>query len=459
MLIAVEDINATKKRIRIEIPSDVIEKEIGDSLEKVKQKAKIPGFRPGRSPINLIEKRFGKEVEAEVLDKVIPEYYRKALKEAELIPVTAPIFDKELDFKRNNPLNLSFTIEVMPKIDNLNYENIKIKDIPVVVDEAEIEDYLKRLQEEKAIYEVAEKEVELDDLVTFDYSDCKIIGEANPPSIKEEILKIGNEIFPPDVMERVMGKKKGDIVEFTTTFNEICESKILAGKTADVKFVIKEIKKKNLPAIDDEFAKDVGFENIPEMREKIKEKIYAAKKEHIKRIQKARIVNQIIQSNKFEVPEALLQKEMESLIIEESMTDSRQDTTLLNPPLVRATPLIPPLVRGEFKGDDAGSLEAEKKDLENLRTELRNKAVKNVQASIIIDAIGKKEGITVTDDEVNERVSLIAQRLSATLKAVKNFYRYKEGSLEGLRHSIFEDKVMDLLLSKAIIEGVDISTP
>jgi trigger factor len=430
LLKSVEDIKATKKRLRIEIPADVIEKEISDSLEKLKHKAKIPGFRSGMAPINLIEKRFGKEVEAEVLDKVIPEYYSKALKEAELIPVTMPVFDEEIDFKRNNPLNLSFTIEVMPKIENLNYENIKIKDIPAVVDEAEIDAYLKRLQEEKVIYEVAEKEVELDDLVTFEYSDCKIIGEENPPSIKEEVLKIGNEIFPPDIMERVMGKKKDDIVEFTTTFNEVCKSKVLAGKTADMKFVIKEIKKKNLPAIDDEFAKDVGFENISEMRENVKEKIYAAKNEHIKRIQKAEIVSKIIESHNFEVPDVLASKEMESLMMQESLSQKEPKETI-----------------SEMK-----SPEQEKKDFENLHADMGNRAVRNVQASIIVDAIGRKEGITVSDDELKDRVSLIAQRLSATPEAVMNFYKYKEGSLEGLKHSIFEDKVMDLLLSKAVIE-------
>ncbi len=435
MNIDVEDIKTTKKRLKIEIPADVIEKEISNSLEKLKHKAKIPGFRSGTAPINLIEKRFGKEVEAEVLDKVIPEYYTKALKEAELIPVTTPVLEKEIDFKRNSPLNLSFTIEVMPKIENLNYENIKIKDIPVVVDEADIEDYLKRLQEEKVIYEVAEKEVELDDLVTFDYSDCKIIGEENPPSVKEEVLKIGNEIFPPDIMERVMGKKKDDIVEFTTTFNEICKSKVLAGKTVDMKFVIKEIKKKNLPAIDDEFAKDVGFENISEMREKIKEKIYAAKKEHIKRIQKAGIVSKLIESHNFEVPDILVSKEKESLMMEESLSQKEPKETI----------------------SETKSPEQEKKDFENLQADMGNRAVRNVQASIIVDAIGRKEGIMVTDDEIKDRVSLIAQRLSATPEAVVNFYKYKEGSLEGLRHSIYEEKVMNMLLSKAIIEPPEVA--
>lgn len=437
MLKSVEDINTTKKRLRIEIPSDVIEKEIGNSLEKVRQKAKIPGFRPGRAPINLIERRFGKEVEAEVLDKIIPEYYSKALKEAELMPVTTPVFDEKIDFKRNNPINLSLTVEVMPKIENLSYENMKVEDIPVSVDDAEVEDYLKKLQGEKAIYEVSEKEIDTDDLVSFEYVDAKIAGEENAAALKEQISKMGNEILPPDIMEKMIGKKKDDIVEFATTFNGDCKSKELAGKIIDMKVAIKEIKKKNLPEIDDEFAKDLGFENIPEMKEKIKEKIFAVKKEHIVRIQKAIIVNKILEAHSFEAPETLVRRELESLMMHESLSQREaKETTSI-----------------------AGSPEEEKvvasrsqEDLEKLQTELKDKALKNVQASLIIDAIGQKEGIAVTDDEVNERLSLIAQKLSATPEAVKNFYHYKEGSLEGLRHSIFEDKVMDMLLSKAIIE-------
>ncbi len=437
MLKSVEDINTTKKRLRIEIPSDVIEKEIGNSLEKVRQKAKIPGFRPGRSPINLIERRFGKEVEAEVLDKIIPEYYSNALKEAELMPVTTPVFDEKIDFKRNNPINLSLTVEVMPKIENLSYENMKVEDIPVSVDDAEVEDYLKKLQGEKAIYEVSEKEIDTDDLVSFEYVDAKIAGEENAAALKEQISKMGNEILPPDIMEKMIGKKKDDIIEFATTFNGDCKSKELAGKTIDMKVAIKEIKKKNLPEIDDEFAKDLGFENIPEMKEKIKEKIFAVKKEHIVRIQKAIIVNKILEAHSFEAPETLVRRELESLMMHESLSQREaKETTSI-----------------------AGSPEEEKvvanrsqEDLEKLQTELKDKALKNVQASLIIDAIGQKEGITVTDDEVNERISFIAQKLSAIPEAVKNFYHYKEGSLEGLRHSIYEDKVLDMLLSKAVIE-------
>jgi trigger factor len=428
LLKSVEDISATKKRFRIEIPSEVVEKEIGESIEKLRQKAKIPGFRPGRVPVNIIEKRFGKGVEAEVLDKIIPEYCGKAFKEAEFTPAGMPVFDEKLDYKRNNPVNLSFTVEVMPRIENLDYDNIKIKDIPVVVDDKEVEDYLERLRQEKAVYEVSEKEVDTDDMVSFDCVDAKIVGQENVPSVKDDISKMGNEILPPDIMEKMIGRKKGDIVGFTTTFREDCESKKIAGKTVDIKVTIKEIKKKKLPAIDDEFAKDLGLENISEMKEKIKEKILAVKKEHAARMQKAQIVNQLMESREFEVPESLLKREIESLIIEQSTSETKE------------------------MAPAAGETEHGKEDEKELQDGLRQKALNNVRASIVVDAIGQKEGIMVTDDELKNRIFAMAQRLSTSPENVVNFYKYKEGSLEGLRHTIFEDKVLDLLLSKAFIE-------
>lgn len=440
MLKSVEDINTTKKRIKIEISSDVIEKEIGGSLEKLRYKVKFPGFRPGKAPINLIKKRFGKEVEAEVLDKIIPEHISNAIREADLKPITMPVLDEEFEFKRNNPINLSFTVEVLPRIENLEYENIKIKDIPVTVEESDIEDTLKRLQDQKAVFEVADKAAEMDDLVTFEFVDSEIVGGEHDPSVKELISKMGNEIFPYDIMEKVIGKQKGDIIEFTTTFDET-KSKELAGKTANVKVKISEVKKKSLHAIDDDFAKELGYTNISELKEKIKEKIYSAKKAQVQKLQKAEIINKILETTHFEVPETLLNKELDSIILEKSLSESKQDKESLD---IKAETLQATA--------EADSLEKEKEVIDNPEAKLKQKALEHVQASIIVDAIGQKEGITVTDDEVNERISSLAKRLSASPEAIRNFYMYKQGSLEGLRQSIYEEKVLDILLSKTTIE-------
>lgn len=438
MLKAVEDINQTKKRLRIEIPSDLIEREIKNSLEKLRHTVKIPGFRPGKAPVNLIEKRFGKQVEAEVLEKVVPEQLGNAIREAAIDPVTMPVLEEEFDYKRNNPLAFAVTLEVKPKIENLAYENITVKDIPVNVEESDVEDALKALQNKKAVFEVADKLVEMDDFVSFEYVDSEIAGGEDISSVKETISKMGNEILPLDIMEKVIGKQKGDIIEFATTFAATA-SKDLAGRTAQIKVKISEVKKKTLPEIDDEFAKDLGYETMTDLREKAREKIYAAKTEHIRKIQKAEIIRKLVESSTFEVPESLVGKEIEAIMMHKSISGSKEDSVSQNS------------VSDTFEPVSSGQ-EAEKNKEEDPQAELRSKAVRNVQAHFILDTIGRKEGIVVSDNEVDERIASLAQKLSATPESVRNYYLYREGSLDGLKHSIMEDKVMDALLAKATIE-------
>jgi len=438
LLKAVEDINQTKKRLRIEIPSDLIEREIKNSLEKLKLTVKIPGFRPGKAPVNLIEKRFGKQVEAEVLEKVVPEQLGNAIREAAVDPVTMPVLEEEFDYKRNNPLAFAVTLEVKPKIENLSYENITVKDIPVTVEDSDVEDALKALQNKKAVFEVADKVVEMDDFVSFEYVDSEIAGGEDISSVKETISKMGNEIFPPDIMEKVIGKQKGDIIEFTTTFAATA-SKELAGRTAQIKVKISEVKKKTLPDIDDEFAKDLGYETMTDLREKARDKIYAAKTEHIRKIQKAEIIRKLVESSTFEVPESLVGKEIEAIMMHKSISGSKEDSVSQNS------------VSDTFEPVSSGQ-DPEKNKEEDPQAELRSKAVRNVQAHFILDTIGQKEGIVVSDNEVDERIASLAQKLSATPESVRNYYLYREGSLDGLKHSIMEDKVMDALLAKATIE-------
>jgi trigger factor len=438
LLKAVEDINQTKKRLRIEIASDLIEREIQNSLEKLRHTVKIPGFRPGKAPVNLIEKRFGKQVEAEVLEKVVPEQLGNAIREAAIDPVTMPVLEEEFDYKRNNPLVFAVTLEVKPKIENLAYENITVKDIPVNVEESDVEDALKALQNKKAVFEVADKVVEMDDFVSFEYVDSEIAGGEDISAVKETISKMGNEIFPPDIMEKVIGKQKGDIIEFTTTFAATA-SKELAGRTAQIKVKISEVKKKTLPEIDNEFAKDLGYETMTDLREKAREKIYAAKTEHIRKIQKAEIIRKLVESSTFEVPESLVGKEIEAIMMHKSISGSKEDSVSQNS------------VSDTFEPVSSGQDTEQKKD-EDLQAELRSKAVRNVQAHFILDTIGQKEGIVVSDNEVDERIASLAQKLSTTPESVRNYYLYREGSLDGLKHSIMEDKVMDALLAKATIE-------
>ncbi|HMK48412.1 MAG TPA: trigger factor, partial [Thermodesulfovibrionales bacterium] len=393
MLKSIEDITTTKKRLRIEIPAEVVEREVGVSLEGLRQKVKLPGFRPGKAPLNLLEKRYGKEIEAEVLEKVVPQHYDMALREADLHPVAMPELEEKFDFKRNNPLNLTFVIEIVPKIENLAYEQIRVRDYPVALEESDVETTLKRLQEQKAVLEVSDEPVGMDDLVSFDYIDSQIVDGENFPSLKDTISAMGNEVLPSDIMERALGKKKDDLIEFTKTFDQSEKAKDLIGKTVKITISVKEIKKKSIPQMDDELAKDLGFESLAELREKLKEKILAAKKDHVQKLQKSEIIRKLVESASPEVPDSMIDNEIQSLAMANAASGSREESV----PTDTTSDVIETAAESAQEGEKDLDRIKVQKEIEDEQKKLRQKALFNVQASVLIDSIGKKEGIIVTD--------------------------------------------------------------
>ncbi|MDP3049374.1 MAG: trigger factor [Thermodesulfovibrionales bacterium] len=410
MLKAVEDLSTTKKRLKIEIPSEAIEKKIKNSLEKARQKAKTPGFRPGKTPMNIIEKHFGKSAEAEALEEIIPEFYDSALKEAAIVPVTRPEIEGGVNFERNNPLSLSFTLEIRPKIENLKYEGIKTKDIPVTVSDEEVENALKRLQEGKATYEIADKEIETGDLLTIDY---EMKYDNQTTTAKDQVFVVGFTGLPKEISESLTGKKAGDIVEVEAQFPQDFHATAIAGKKVLIKNTVKAVKKKILPAIDAELAKDLGFENLDALKAGAREGIEKAKKEHTQKIQKNAILESLTSSHNFDIPESMLERELTAMV---------------------------------------HALKKSDKDEAALRDELKPDAIKNVRAMILLSVIGEKEGVNVTDEELKEKILDLSQQLAMTPESLIKIYAQRDGSLEGLRNNIHEQKVLDLLLSRAVIE-------
>jgi trigger factor len=417
MLKAVEDISMTKKRLKIEIPAEVIEEEIRSSLEKLKTNSMIPGFRPGKAPLSIIEKRFGKRVEGEVLDKLIPRMYVEALGEAALTPLTTPVIEEALNFKRNEPVSMTFTVEVMPKIETLKYEQLKVKDIPVTVSDSDIEDVLRRLREERATYEPSEGPIEKDDLIVFDYS---VTGEEVEQ--KDQVFKVGGGSFPEDFSKKLLGKRKGEKCTIETEFPEDHKVQRFAGKHLAFQVILKDIKKMRLLESDEELTKDMGFESVEALRGHIKEEAIRAKQTEVMKIQKAEIVRQVVESHEFDPPESLIEQEL-NLLVTNTM-----------------------IQRG-IQQDDMTA-----KDTEMLKHEMRSRAVWNVKVSLLIDSIGQKENVKVTDDEVKNTINSISQTLSTTPENVKKLYISRDGSLEGLKHTIYQDKVLALILTKAVFE-------
>ncbi len=423
MATIIEDISSTKKRLKIEIPADILEKEYVSSLDNVRQRARIPGYRPGKAPMSMIEKRFGDDIKSELLEKLVPTYYAEAVKEADLAPVSMPKIETNIDIKRNEPLVFSLTVEVRPKIENINYSGIKVTGISASVDDKEVDDTLKGLQNDRAMFEAVDREIREDDLLIVDYVKLDPAGEKEIVAQKDQVMNLGNRLTPRGILDNLLGKKKGDMVEITLP--EVVEKELKedSDKGDKLRITIKEVKEKKLPEIDDEFAKDFGNDSLDALKEKIKEGILTAKQENGKKQQKAKIIDTLIEGHAFDVPESLAEAELDHLINNERHSDHS-------------------IQQAEAASEKDDAVLAEK---------LRPKAIKNVKATIILDEIAEKEKIIVSEAEVKDRISLIAKQFQATPDAIVNLFMTRDGSLENLRHNIREEKVLDFLLASAEI--------
>jgi trigger factor len=429
--ITVEDITSTKKRLKIEIPADIIQKEYNTSLSSVRQKAKIPGFRPGHAPESIIEKRFGSDIKNDILDRIIPDYYSKALKEASLVPVTLPKFEGNLEFKKDGPLSFSLSVEVRPHVSALNYTGLKVDDVESVAEEKDIEDTLKGLQDERALYEVVDRPVRESDLIVIDYVKFGPTGEKELSSAKDQVMNLGNNVTPQGILDEIVGKKKGDTVDIKLPSFEGGEVK--EGADGDrIRITIKEVKEEKLPEIDDEFAKDFGHESLEALREKIKAGILNAKRDSVAKQQKSKLLDMLVESHEMDVPESLLEKELESLVVNEKASQKKSD---------------------ELISDTVGDKSPEGNDTALLER-LRPQAIKNVKASILLDMIAEKEGVIVSEEEMKSRIAILARHFQTTPENVINLFITKDGSLENFKHSIQDEKAMDLVLSKAeLVKG------
>jgi trigger factor len=416
MLKTVEDISATKKRLKIEIPSEAIESEIQSGLRGLQRRAKIPGFRPGKAPLSIIEKRFGRDVEGDVMEKLLPEYYASALKEAKLTPVSRPVFEAQPELKRNSPMEMTLTVEIRPDIKDLKYEGVKVKDIPVGVEDEEVDESLNKLREKRAVYEPAEEAAAHGDLVVLDYETSGEGEDGN--EYKDQTYKVGHGVMPEEFAKEVAGMKKGESKEFRVTFPEDFPSPDVAGKEVGFKVSVKEVKKPVLPEIDDELAKDVGFDNLGALKGHMAEQIRQRKEDTVRKMQKAEVVSKILADHPFDAPESMVEAELERLVMEARHS-------------------------GRKESDDA------------LAAELRPAAENHVKASILLDTIGEKEGVQVADEDAKRKVEEQAARIGMTPENIMKYYISRDGSLEGLKHELFEEKVLGLLLERADISKGD----
>lgn len=416
-----EETTPTKRKLKINIPFSVIEEELANAYGKLRARAKLPGFRVGKAPQAILEKKFGKDIEKEVIEKIVPEFYSKAVREAQILPVTYPSIEEKIELIKNQPLSFTATVEVKPELKNLNYEGIALKERTFTVEEDEVQTAIKMFQAKRVVLKVSEGPVKEDDVAIIDCDasvDGKKVAEL---SLKDFPLIPGSpQKIPQEINEAINGKKKGESFDVNITFDKSYPDKTVADKQVNFKIKVNEIKERILPPLDDEFAKGFECKNMKELSEKIRENIHNRKKNQINSEFKQELLDNLTNNYNFEVPASMVNRELEFLIDE-----AKQNA----------------LKTGEaIKSED------------EIKKEYEKPAIKNVKSLLILEAIGKKEKIEINEDDVNQSLNEIAAQHNLTPEEIKKIYIMRDGSLDGIKNRLFTDKVLDFILSKADIE-------
>jgi trigger factor len=417
MLQEVEEISPTERKLKINIPSSVIDEEILKAYNELRTTAKIPGFRIGKAPLAILEKRFGKEVENTVIGRIIPEFYSKAVEEARISPVTYPALDGNFKITKNQPLSFTATVEVKPAIENLHYEDIALTEKTFSVEEEEIQTAIKALQESKALLKISDHPLVEKDMAIIDWQAFIDGKEVSELTSKDYPFIVGSQGLPKEFSDALIGKKKNENLEVKINFDTTHHNKAIAGKVVFFKVSIKETKEKVLPPLKDELAKDYNCSNVEELKKKIYENIYSSKTKQRDDEYKKQLLNHLIKDHDFEIPPSMVKREHEFLIDEAKQTAAR---------------------RGETIPSD-----------EELRKKFESKAHENIKGMIILDAIGKKEKIETSEEELKRAIEEIAAENQLSPEEIKKLFIMKDGSLEGFKNRIYSEKVLSFVLSKA----------
>jgi trigger factor len=422
MKVTIEDISTVKKKLHIQVPPDAIALELKKAVADVAKKAKIPGFRPGKAPKNVVERHYEAEIQSEVMNRVISDSYLQALKEHDLSPVEMPNITNISPFEKDAPLNFSAVVEVRPKFDLGAYEGIEVKEAPVAASDDELNQTVDRLREMYAQLEVVEGQpLGKDHTAIIDFEGFREGKSIEGAKAQDHLLHLGTGSLIPGFEEQITGMNKGDTREIDVKFPDDYSNKDLAGKDARFTVTLKEVKKKVMPELNDEFAKDIGdHKTVDELKARIREDIEIRKKNELVSAQREAILTKLIDAHSFEVPEGMVDREINSMARQQVTRMARQGIDVQ-------------------KAFDAAKFRQEHRDL----------AVKRVKGTLILDAIADKEKIEVSDAEMNGALAAMARSANQKLEAVKQYYESQEGGMDNLRASLVEEKTLSLLLSKA----------
>ncbi|OHW61845.1 trigger factor [Andreesenia angusta] len=410
--------------LKIEVAPDVFEKAVNEAYNKNKKRFNIPGFRKGKAPRKIIELNYGVGVFYEdAINSVFPEVYGEAVKEHNLDPVDRPSLDVE-DIEKGKPVVFLVEVTVKPEVELGEYKGIEVEKVEYSIEDEAIENELKRIQDVNSRLVAVEREVKEGDVITLDYAGFLGEEQFEGGTAENQTLEIGSGSFIPGFEEQLVGKSAGEEVKVEVTFPEEYHSAELAGKAAVFNVKVHEVKEKEVPALDDELAKDVSeFDTLEELKADIKKKLEEQKSEEAKMEIEDKIIDKISENSKVDIPEAMIENQIDSSINDFSY-------------------------RLRYQGLDLGKyLELTNTSMEDFRAQFRENAERFVKGDLILDAIGKSETFEVSEEELSEELEKLAKQYGQELDKLKS--TLDENDIDYIKGGVVKRKTIDFLVENA----------
>lgn len=426
MKVNLEKIEKNVAALEIEVDQEKFAEAVEKAFRKLAPKVNVPGFRKGKAPRAMIERKLGKEyIWEEAMDFIVPEAYFEALQETKTEPIDRPKVEV-VQLEDGKPFIFKAIVEVRPEVKLSQYIGLEAEKQAVEVSDEDVAKELDRLRERHAqLVPVEEGAAGMQDITVIDFEG--FVDEEAFPGGKgtDYSLELGSGSFIPGFEEQLVGAKAGEEQEVKVTFPENYQAAELAGKDAVFKVTVKGIKRKELAVLDDEFAKDVSeFESLEELKADIRNRLEKEAAKRADHALKDGLVDKVVTASEVEIPDTMIEQRIDSMLQNMNQRLSMQGLSIED------------------------YLKYSGTNVENLRNDYRERAAKDVKVDLVLDAIAKAENIGVTDEDIDARV----EEMAAQYKQEPGVFRQwmeNGGNLEPLKKSITIDKTVDFLVEKA----------
>ena len=425
MSLQVEKMEKNMAKLTIEVSAEDLDKAMQNAYQKAKGRISIPGFRKGKAPRKMIEQMYGKGVFLEdAVNALIPEHYSKALAECDLEIVSQPT----IDITQAEPGKaLIFTAEVAtkPEVTLGDYKGVEVPKTEINVTDEDVDAEIKKEQEKNSrTINVEDRGAQLQDVVTIDFEGSVDGVPFDGGQATEYPLTLGSNTFIPGFEEQLVGAKVGDDVDVKVTFPEEYQAKELAGKEAVFKCAVKKIEAKELPELDDDFAKDVSeFDTLAEYKEHVKTNLVERKENEAKRAKEDAAVDKAIENAQMDIPEAMLQTQCRQMLDDFSRRMQSQGLSMDQ--------------YFQFTGMTA----------EKMMEDMKPQALKRIQTRLVLEKVAEVENIQPTEEEVNEEISKMAEAYKMEADKLKELLGERE--LEQMKKDMAVQKAVTVIADAA----------